>query len=59
MKGRARFRLGEKPPDESTDNAANNPEQGRFDQSHGLCPGHDGTRDQTDNETNNDVPNNV
>jgi len=24
-----------------------------------LCPRHDGARDQTDNETNNNVPNDV
>ena len=59
MKGRAWFWLGKEPANESTDNAANDPEQRRHDQPHTLCARHDCACDQTDNETNNDVPNNM
>jgi len=59
MKGRAWLWFGKEPPHESTDNAANDPEQRRHDQPHTLCARHDCAGDQTDNETNNDVPNNM
>ena len=59
MKGRARFRLGKEPPNESSENAADDSEHCRHDQPHTLCARHDCAGDQTDNETNNDVPNNM
>ena len=59
MEGRPRFGLGKKPPNKSTDNAANDPEERGHEKSHTLCARHHGARDQTDNETNNNVPNDV
>ncbi len=45
--------------DQSADNGTDNAEQHRHNKAHVLCAGHDRACDQTDNETNDDVPEDV
>ncbi len=59
MKRRTRFRLGKQASDKSAHDRATDTEQRGHDETEILSPGHDRACDQPDDETDNDVPNEV
>ena len=59
MKCRPRLRFGEQAADQSPYNRATNSEKRSHYETEMLCARHDGARDQTDDETDNDVPDDV
>jgi hypothetical protein len=59
MKRRTRFRFRKQPSDKSADDGATDANQRRHYETEMLCAGHNRACDQPDNETDNDVPNEV
>ena len=59
MKRRARFRLGKQAADQSTDDRAGDPKHRGHYETEMLGARHDGARDQTNDKTDNDVPDDV
>ena len=59
MKRGTRFRFGKQPPDQSADDRATDTKQGRQYETELLSARHNRACDQPDNETDNDVPNEV
>jgi len=59
MKRRTRFRFGKQASDQSADDRAADTNQRRHYETEMLSARHDRECNQTDDETNNDVPNDV
>ena len=59
MKCRTRLRFGKKATDQAADDGATDPQQCGHYETKMLSTGHNRARNQTDDETNNDVPNDV
>jgi hypothetical protein len=59
MKRRTRFRFGKQAADQSADDRATDTEQRGNDETEILSAGHDRACNQPDDETDNDVPNEV
>ena len=59
MKRRPGFRFGKQTADQSPDDRATDSEERGHYETEMLCARHDGPRDQTDDKTDNDVPDDV
>ena len=59
MKCRTWFRLGKQASDQAAHDGATDTDQRRHYETEMLCAGHNRACDETDDETDNDVPNEV